>query len=196
MWRARASTPDERATAFASMMEAMRILQDRVAGADAPPTLVAEAARLITGIAEELGGHEVPESHQLFGRLAALPGLGQCLVPPIDLETVERDRVVGHLVYGRFHLGWNGAAHGGAIPLVFDDVMGRFVSDTEQGIARTAYLKVDFRSITPVGKRLRIEARLAREEGRKRFVSATLHDGETLCAEAEALFVRLRPQQS
>jgi acyl-CoA thioesterase FadM len=61
--------------------------------------------------------------------------------------------------------------------------------------ARTAYLHVDFRHVTPVETELQVRVRFDREEGRKRFLRGTLHDGDTLCAEAEGLFVALRPGQ-
>ena len=40
------------------------------------------------------------------------------------------------------------------------------------------------------------EARFDREEGRKRFLSASIRDGKLICADAEGLFVALRPGQA
>ena len=48
-------------------------------------------------------------------------------------------------------------------------------------------------AITPIDRELQLTARFDREEGRKRFLSAELRDGGTLCAEAEGLLVALRP---
>jgi hypothetical protein len=61
--------------------------------------------------------------------------------------------------------------------------------------ARTAYLHVNYRAITPVDHELVLRAAIGREEDRKRFVTGTLHDGERLVADAEGLFVELRPGQ-
>ncbi len=58
--------------------------------------------------------------------------------------------------------------------------------------ARTAFLHVDYRSGTPIDRDLSVEAWYELEDGRKGFLRATVHDGETLCAEAQALCVALR----
>jgi hypothetical protein len=51
------------------------------------------------------------------------------------------------------------------------------------------------RSITPIEKKLRIEAYFDYEEGRKRILRGVIRDGATVCADAEGLFVALRPGQ-
>jgi predicted thioesterase len=62
-------------------------------------------------------------------------------------------------------------------------------------VARTAYLKVNYRAITPIGRELLVDATVDRVEGRKRWASARLFDGETPIADAEGLFVELLPGQ-
>ena len=84
--------------------------------------------------------------------------------------------------------------HGGAIPLVFDELMGRVVSACGSP-ARTAFLHINYRSITPIEAPLTVEAHLAAEEGRKRHMRGVLRHGDTVCADAERLFVALRPGQ-
>jgi acyl-coenzyme A thioesterase PaaI-like protein len=103
--------------------------------------------------------------------------------------------VVGRVAFGRFYLGGNGAAHGGAIPLVFDEVMGRLANTGGRPPSRTASLHVNYRSITPIERELQLTARFDREEGRKRFLSGELRDGGTLCADVAGIFVALRPGQ-
>ena len=77
------------------------------------------------------------------------------------------------------------------------EALATYVSlDTERLPARTAYLHVNYRSVTPLGRALHAEARLDRLDGRKRFLSASLRDGELICADAEGLFVELRPGQA
>ena len=95
----------------------------------------------------------------------------------------------GHVSFGRFYLGGNGAVHGGAIPLVFDELMGRLANTGGRPPSRTAYLHVNYRNITPIETRLVIEAHFDSEEGRKRILTGTIRDGDTLCADAEGLFV-------
>ena len=95
---------------------------------------------------------------------------------------------------GRFYLGSGGAAHGGVLGLIFDEAMGR-LANTGRSRARTAYLRVNFQAITPIGPELRVTAQVDRVEGRKRFLSGAIyHDGE-LTADAQGLFIELRPGQ-
>jgi acyl-coenzyme A thioesterase PaaI-like protein len=151
-------------------------------------------SRTFTDLAIRLGAHTVDEDGQIAGRLN-VPGRAQALVPVIQLDEQDEKHAVGRVTFGRFYLGRNGAAHGGAIPLVFDEVMGRLSNTGGRPPSRTAYLHVNYRSITPIDRELQVTARFEREEGRKRFLSAELHDGGTLCADAEGLFVGLRPGQ-
>ena len=57
------------------------------------------------------------------------------------------------------------------------------------------YEGTDFRAITPVNAMLDVRAWLASDEGRKRLLRGEIRHGATLCAEAEGLFVALRPGQ-
>lgn len=89
------------------------------------------------------------------------------------------------VTFGRYFLGGGGAVHGGAISLLFDEVLGRLASSGDRAPARTAYLHTDYRSITPIGEELAVRAWFVSEQGRKRILRATITHGDTLCAEAE-----------
>jgi acyl-coenzyme A thioesterase PaaI-like protein len=101
----------------------------------------------------------------------------------------------GRVWFRQFHHGANGAAHGGAIALLFDELLGTLSNSDGRPAARTAYLTTNFRRIARIGVELRYEATIDRVEGRKVFSSGRLTDGEHLVADAEALFVQLRPDQ-
>jgi acyl-coenzyme A thioesterase PaaI-like protein len=191
----REPTPAEMPPGYPAMVEALRVFQDALAGAVPPDDLVVTVTSDLTRLAAELGRHQVPDRQQLSGRLVALPGRGQAMAPALYVEELDPDHVRGHVTFGRFFVGGNGAAHGGAIALIFDEMMGR-LANTERRPSRTAYLHVNYRSVTPLGQALHAEARLDRQEGRKRFLSASLRDGELICADAEGLFVELRPGQA
>src|SRR6202043_3568079 len=95
------------------------------------------------------------------------------------------------LMYGHFtrsHVGGNNAVHGGMIPLFYDWLFGMVVSTAGVPPTRTAYLHVDYRSITPVEEPLTAEGRISDVDGRKFFVTAsmTAADG-TLLSEANGL---------
>ena len=98
--------------------------------------------------------------------------------------------------FARFHLGRNGAVHGGALGMLFDTVLGLTSSVLTGGpYQRTAYLKIDYRHIVPIEKELQFDAGVDRMDGRKIFESGRLRDGDTQLTEADALFVRLKPGQ-
>jgi acyl-coenzyme A thioesterase PaaI-like protein len=103
--------------------------------------------------------------------------------------------VSAHIPHERSTVRVCGAVHGGAIPLAFDELMGR-LANTERSPSRTAFLHVNYRHIAPIETRLSIEARFDSESGRKRFLSGRIRDGDTICADAEGLFVALRPDQA
>ncbi len=179
---------------FPGMIDALRVLQNRITSSAPGEELAAEVSRTLTDLAIRLGACTVEEEGQIAGRID-VPGRAQALVPVVHLDEQDEHHAVGRVMFGRLHLGRNGAAHGGAIPLVFDELMGRLSNTGGRPPARTAYLHVNYRNITPIGRELQLTARFAREEGRKRFLSAELRDGGTLCADAEGLFVTLRAGQ-
>jgi acyl-coenzyme A thioesterase PaaI-like protein len=182
-------------TAFPVMVDALRKLQDQLTGANPPELVAGRIADAISALTRELAGYAVDERHQVAGRLVDIPGRGQCMIPPVEITEYSDTHARGHVNFGRFYLGGNGAVHGGAIPLVFDELMGRLANTGGRPPSRTAYLHVNYRNITPIETRLAIEARFESEEGRKRILSGTIRDGDTLCADAEGLFVALRPGQ-
>ena len=179
---------------FPGMIDTLRVLQDRITSSVPSAELAAVVSRTLADLAIQLGAHAVDERAQIAGRMG-LPGRGQAMVPVIYLDEQDDQHAAGRVTFGRFYLGGNGAVHGGAIPLVFDDIMGRLANTGGRPPSRTAYLHVNYRSITPIDRELQLTARFGREEGRKRFLSGELRDGGTLCAEAEGLFVALRPGQ-
>ena len=182
-------------TAFPAMIDALRALQDQVTGSSPPEQVAGKIADAISALSRDLAEYTVDERHQVAGRLVGIPGRGQSMIPPVEITEYTDTYARGHVSFGRFYLGGNGAVHGGAIPLVFDELMGRLANTGGRPPSRTAYLHVNYRNITPIETRLAIEARFESEEGRKRILSGTIRDGDTLCADAEGLFVALRPGQ-
>ncbi len=126
-----------------------------------------------------------------------LPNRGNILHDPgRPAQVTEDGRIGGTAQFRRFHLGRNGAAHGGAVAMLFDSLLGytAFKLSRSQD-QRTAFLHVNYRKIAPIEKELQVDAGIDRIEGRKIFVSGRLLDGDAVLAEAEALFVKLKPGQ-
>jgi acyl-coenzyme A thioesterase PaaI-like protein len=180
---------------YGRFVEAVRTLQDHTRAADAPDDVITQAADMIEAVSNLLAPYEADEWTTPSGRRMDLPNRGNIMQVPADLKTVE-DEVQGVVRFRRFHLGRNGAVHGGAVAQLWDSVLGfaafRLTTSLKQ---RTAYLHVNYRKIAPIEKQLHVDARVDRSEGRKIFVTGRLLDGDEVLSDAEALFVKLNPGQ-
>ncbi|WNG89768.1 PaaI family thioesterase [Mycobacterium sp. ITM-2016-00317] len=181
---------------YGRFVEAVRALQDHARAADAPDTVITEAADLIEKASALLAPFDADEWSSPSGRRMDLPNRGNILSPPVDLHVTEDGRVRGTARFRRYHLGRNGAAHGGAVAHLFDSLLG-FTAFKLSGskAQRTAFLHVDYRKIALIGAELQVNAGIDDIVDRKIFVSGRLLDGDQVLAEAHSLFVRLKPGQ-
>ena len=181
---------------YGRFVDAVRKLQDHARAVDAPDEVITQAADMLVKVSELLSPFDADEWESPSGRRMDLPMRGNILTIPMGVHRTEDDRVHGWARFARFHLGRNGAVHGGSLGMLFDTVLGlTTVLLTGSRRQRTAYLKIDYRHIVPVEKELQFDAGVDTVDGRKIFVSGRLSDGDTLLAEADALFVRLKPGQ-
>ena len=195
-FRARIDVTTERGgQRYPELNEEMRRFMDlaRYACPDA-----ATADRLIDelrSVNATLAQTQTDEWHSPAGTRVDLPARGNLTVPPYTVAQAGPDGVSADVTFRPFHLGGNAAAHGGQVAVVFDDLGGLASALAVSGITRTAYLTVQYRSLTPLDVALACRTWVERLDGRKAFVRGTLHDGDRLCAELDALFVALRPGQ-
>jgi acyl-coenzyme A thioesterase PaaI-like protein len=189
-------SPDDIAggPSYAAMIDALRTMLDTLAAARPDEATIVALGDDIAAWSRRLAPFAVDEWRQIFARRVDLAGRGQTMIPLITYGPEDAQTLQASVAFGRYFLGGNGAAHGGAVALMFDEVLGR-LANVERSVARTAYLHTDFRSITPIETKLDISARFVSEEGRKRLVRAELRNGEIVCAEAEGLFLALKPGQ-
>jgi acyl-coenzyme A thioesterase PaaI-like protein len=185
---------------YGRFIDAVRTLQDHARAVDAPDEVIGEAADLLEKVSDLLKPFDADEWQSPSGRRMDLPMRGNILTVPMKVEKVPLEgtpgRIRGWARFRRFHLGRNGAAHGGEIAHLFDTVLGLTSSVLSGGpYQRTAYLHVNYRRIVPIEKKLQIDAGVSRVEGRKIFVEGRLCDGDTVLTDAEALFVLLKPGQ-
>ncbi|CAN3128676.1 PaaI family thioesterase [Mycobacterium sp. smrl_JER01] len=181
---------------YGRFVEAVRTLQDHTRAADAPDAVVTEVAGLIERACALLAPYDADEWSSPSGRRMDLPNRGNILNVPTDLRVTEDGRVRGTARFRRYHLGRNGAAHGGAVAHLFDSVLGFTAFKLSDSRAqRTAFLHVDYRKIAVVGTEFQIEAGIDDIVDRKIFVSGRLLDGDQLLAEAHSLFLKLKPGQ-
>lgn len=182
------------AAAYRQMIETVAQFQNALVQANPTEDQVAEMVATVTALRQMLAEQAVPEDQRLYGR-GEIGGNNQLLVPRLTFEIVDDHQLQAHTVAGHFFNGINDAMHGGVVAVVFDTVMGRLAMGTEHRVCRTAYLNTQFRNVTPIGERLDISASVDVVEGRKRFISGQLWHGDTLCAEAESLFIEVKPGQ-
>lgn len=180
---------------YGRFVEAVRVLQDHARAADAPDDVITEAADMIEAVSAKLAPYYADEWTTPSGRRMDLPNRGNVMQVPAELTTVG-DEVDGTVRFRRYHLGRNGAVHGGAVALMWDSVLGFAAFRLSRSVKqRTAYLHVNYRKIVPIERDLQVDARIDRSEGRKIFVTGRLRDGDDLLCDAEALFVKLNPGQ-
>jgi len=181
---------------YGRFIEAVRTLQDHARAADAPDAVITEAADLIEKVSALLAPYEADEWHSPSGRRMDLPNRGNIMSVPVDLHVTDDGRIAGTAQFRRYHLGRNGAVHGGVLGLLFDSLLGFTAAKLTKSLyQRTAHLGIDYRKIVPIGRQLQVDAGIDRIDGRKIFVSGRVLDDGVVLTEGDALFVRLKPGQ-
>lgn len=128
------------------------------------------------------------DPHAFFDHSPVL-GKANPLAPPIELW-LDGDVMRGRARFDAAYEGPPGCVHGGYIAAAFDEVLGSTQSlGGRPGM--TGRLTVHYRSPTPLRAELAFEGRVVEVSGRKTLTYGTLHAGDTLCAEAEGLFVAI-----
>jgi len=181
---------------YGRFVEAVRTMQDHARAADAPDEVITQAADLIETASKLLAPYHADEWSSPSGRRMDLPNRGSVLGVPADYHKTDDGRVGGTAKFRRFHLGRNGAVHGGCIAQLFDSLLGHTAFRLTRSLyQRTAFLHVDDRKIVPIETKLQVDAGVDHVDGRKMFIAGRLRDGEVVLAEANALFVKLNPGQ-
>jgi acyl-coenzyme A thioesterase PaaI-like protein len=206
--RAALTTPEDVAAPNHQMRlelaDATRRLISESLSTVAEPDAIGEATRLVAAASALLAGlphgraYESAESSvtgdphtSVF--VSPFAGSLNPLAPPLLVDMVG-DTIMATGVFGDQYEGPPGYVHGGVIAAVFDEVLG-FAQSLSGRPGMTGRLTVHYRSPTPLHTELRIDGRVDRVEGRKIFTIGRLFDGDTLCADAEGLFISLDPQR-
>lgn len=180
---------------FAEFIDQVRGLMDRVRLASPTDELALDVIAMLKSVNDRLDEALVDEWSVPFWVRPDVPANGNITMPPFVVDRVDREGVLARTTFRQFHLGANAAAHGGHIALAFDNMLGLAAGRFAGLPIRTASLTVDYRSITLLDRELTLRSWVERQEGRKLFAVATLHDGDRLCAESHALFLVLEPGQ-
>lgn len=180
---------------------AMRVVIARLVETDAPEAELSAAAAALERYAERLASHPRPNRYEGWAETSPagdtggffdhspLIGLSNPLSPPVELRAEPDGKsVAGRAIFGSAYEGPPGCLHGGYVAAAFDEVLG-FANALSGSPGMTGTLTVRYRRPTPLHTELRFQARFLRSEGRKIFTSGELYAGESLCAEAEGLFI-------
>ena len=127
---------------------------------------------------------------QAFFDHSPMIGLANPLAPPISIRMIDDRTMEGTGTFAAGYEGPPGCVHGGYVAAAFDEVLGATQS-LSGSPGMTGRLTVHYRSPTPLHQELRITGTLDRVDGRKIHTTGTLHAGDRLCAEAEALFISI-----
>lgn len=196
---AHAAEPDARQREMRRVADAARQVIERLVATRAPEEALAGAADLLESAVAELTRYPQGRIYEGFAESAnagsihgffdhsPIIGLANPLAPPLRL-TSEGGRIVGSARFGSAYEGPPGSVHGGYVAAAFDEVLGmaQSLSGTP---GMTGTLTIRYRRPTPLHTELRFDAALDRKDGRKLFTSGRLYAGDTLCAEAEGLFI-------
>lgn len=177
---------------FGDLIDRIRDVMDAARFVSPTDELALELIDDLTRVAAKMEAVAVPPDEAPADTRRDLPSRGNVALPPTIIESEGPEGVVATATFRDFHLGRK-AAHGGAVSLLFDELSGSAVMQrvSHGTFPRTAFIKVDYRSLTPVGRPLTVKVWVERKEGRKLFVLGTLHDGDTLCAEMNGLFLEV-----
>jgi len=181
---------------------AMRLVIERLMPSDAPESELRLAADRLEEYAEALSAHPRLRYVHGFaesanaGDVAAffdqspMIGLANPLAPPVWIAKTGERTAEGRVTFGSAYEGPPGSVHGGFVAAAFDEVLG-FVQSLSGRPGMTGTLIVRYRRPTPLHRELRFDAEFVGSEGRKLFTEARVYAGESLCAEAEAVFVSI-----
>ncbi|HET6393259.1 MAG TPA: PaaI family thioesterase [Blastococcus sp.] len=125
-------------------------------------------------------------------------GPGNPVAPPLEASSTPDGRATGRVTLGKPHEGPPGLVHGGVVATLLDHVLARAVRAAGRG-GLTATLTVTYRRPVRLGVPLVATAEIGTTDGRRTTATARIvaedDPGSTL-AEAEGLFVALRPERA
>ena len=182
----------------------IRLITERSLSTGASVAQLAEAADQLAAVAEIFERLEPGKGYEGYAEAATAgfepgglfersPVMGQAnpLAPPIKVVEVD-GHIEAHGTFGIAYEGPPGNVHGGYVAAAFDEVLGATQSLGGQP-GFTGTLTIRYRSPTPLHTPLRFVGEVTSVEGRKTFTAAQLFAGETLCAEAEGVFIAIDP---
>jgi uncharacterized protein (TIGR00369 family) len=196
----------ERRRAVGELGAVLRDLVDAAVRTEAPIAELAAVAAVARELTERLrvdgrGLHEVasvddPERGERW--YSPVYGPGSPVAPALEATDTPDGRATGRVTVGKPHEGPPGLVHGGVVATLLDHVLARAVRAAGRG-GLTATLTVRYRRPVHLGVPLLLSAEVDEAAGRRTTATARLvaeDDPGTVLAEADGLFVALRPDRA
>jgi acyl-coenzyme A thioesterase PaaI-like protein len=184
----------------------LRDLVDAAVRTEVPADELAAVAAAARGLAARLratgrGLHEVasvddPDAGERW--YSPVYGPGNPVAPPLEVHDTPDGRATGRVIVGKPHEGPPGLVHGGVVATLLDHVLARAARAAGRG-GLTATLTLRYRRPVRLGVPLLLAAEVGETSGRRTTATARLaaeDDPDTVLAEAEGLFVALRPERA
>lgn len=182
------------------LASALRILITDSFLSTAPNENIDAAIHHIEAAIKEVGvsgvvGSAAAESHfsdrsPFYG---AMNPISMPMVMTRDESFGEFGAIIGTGTFTEPYEGPPGHIHGGFIAAAFDEVLGMAQSLTGRP-GMTGTLTIKYRAPTPLNTPIVYKGWVDRVEGRKIFCKGQSFNGDTLCAEAEVLFLSMPPE--
>jgi acyl-coenzyme A thioesterase PaaI-like protein len=135
------------------------------------------------------------DARELFST-SPIIGTANPIAPPAYIWTVEgedgRPEIRGQVTFDYPYEGPPTCVHGGIIAEIFDELLGA-ANIIAQTAGMTGTLTVRYRKPTPLLAPLDLVARQTHSEGRKSYSWAGIYHQGELTAEAEGIFIGMRP---
>lgn len=183
---------DDDSAAYGELIDALRDLQDAVAASAPDRVQASPLTAALRRTADELRCAGTDPALRRFGRLD-VTGRGQTMCPPLLITHLGAERLRGTLAFTAFHGGFGEHAHGGAVAMVMNEVMGTLANVSPSIVRVAAFVHVNYRSAVPLGAVLQVRADVSELAGRKQTVAASLVNGQRTLADGEGLFLSLPP---
>jgi acyl-coenzyme A thioesterase PaaI-like protein len=185
------------------LADAVRELMHNLAATDAPEEELLSIAEQVRESARRFAVQPVMENPpgvaemslaagmEVFRDRSPVVGMANPLAPPAELVVNHDEKTVtGDVFFGAAYQGAPGCVHGGFVAALFDEALGMATIFSGQP-GMTGWIKVSYRSPTPLEMPLRISARMDDFKGRKIMTSAELMAGDILVAEATGLLITI-----
>jgi hypothetical protein len=201
--RSRVDSPQNRLAAAVRRINSLAV--GRPLDADAVDAAAGQLDRIATSLESAAAPGKKPRGQpdhtghpQDLFPTSPMIGYWNPISPPIDVWSVEGENGLpelrGRATFGYPYEGPPTCVHGGVIAELFDELLGSANIITGRA-GMTGTLTVRYLRPTPLLAELDLVARQDRVEGRKIFAwGGIYHDGE-LTAEAEGIFVEMRPER-